>query len=158
MDCTKHIPLLACSLCIMCRPENWRYACNRSNVEFRPCWNHISTLHYMQKPYYPFQWSLEKNLPGANMILLIKTWNMLKLSLNFHSIVLLGIVLLIGLATTSGSRNQETWRILEIAFGSPLLNSLHLSLATSALLWKKITWYLCHPNGKKRNMSMPFRP
>ena len=55
-----------------------------------------------------------KNQPSANIILLIKTWNTLKLSLNFHRKVLLGTVLLTGPATTSvqsflvsGSRNQE---------------------------------------------------
>ena len=59
--------------------------------------------------------------------------NTLKLSLNFHSKVLLGSVLLTVPATTSvqsslvsGSRNQEPWRILEIVFGSLLLNWLHL--------------------------------
>ena len=68
---------------------------------------HIDFALYA-KTILPFPVKPRKKLPSANTILLIKTWNMLKLSLNFHSTVLLGIVLLIGLATTSGSRNQET--------------------------------------------------
>ena len=118
------------------RLSSWARLLQWSNVESRPTAMlelyidfELYTKTIVPLPVKPKR----KNQPNANIILLIRTWNMLKLSLNFHSKVLLGTVLLLGPVTTSvlsflvnGSRNQAPWRILGIVFGSLLLNWLHL--------------------------------
>lgn len=55
----------------------------------------VPTLHSQRDGPFPVK-PKRKNQRSANIILLVKTWNMLKLNLNFHR-----KVLLIGLATTS---------------------------------------------------------
>lgn len=60
----------------------------------------VPTLHSQRDGPFPVK-PKRKNWRSANIILLVKTWNMLKLSLNFHRKVLPGTVLLIELATTS---------------------------------------------------------
>ena len=98
------------------RLSSWAQLLQWSNVESRPTAMlelyidfALYTKTIVPLPVKP----KEKNQPNANIILLIRTWNMLKLSLNFHSKVLLGTVLLTGPVTTSvlsslvnGSRNQ----------------------------------------------------
>ena len=98
------------------RLSSWAQLLQWSNVESRPTAMlelYIDFALYT-KTIVPLPVKPKgKNQPNANIILLIRTWNMLKLSLNFHSKVLLGTVLLTGPVTTSvlsslvnGSRNQ----------------------------------------------------